>query len=491
VRPSEHWSVADILDFESLLALDDKLDAETLAARDRSLFEKFPAEQREAAARDRRRMFHLWLDARRREADGNLPGRHFAAAWHLLLALAALGGIAVGLSAATGLLQYRGDEPVNVALFLGWTVGFQFVLLALGLLALVSARIPGFSEGFHPLQRVVAWAITAIAGSVRRLPGEQRRSLQTAAAQLARHREIYGSVAMWPAAITLQVFGVCFNIGVLTALLAHVAFTDVAFGWQSTLRTSPAEAFEIVRIIALPWSGWLPHPHPSLEEIVGSRFSYSEGVRPLSRAALAAWWPFLCYAGLFYGLLLRSTLLLASMLGLQRAVRSVAFDDHRANALRRRLTGPLVHAGTASGPAASGAAPDLPKIALRENCVVLLAHELRIPESEARASVERLIGWRVTAVREARIDHPSANLALFAELAGFDSAVVVVQAHRPPIAAIASFFGKIMAAAPGIEIVILLAGAAGASPESAEIENWRRFSAINGLHIGIEIWRDQ
>jgi hypothetical protein len=491
VRPAEHWSVADILDFESLLALDERSDAQTLAARDRSMFEKLPAEPCDIAVHDRRGMFHLWLDARRKDGAGNLPGRHFEAAWHLLLALAALSGIAVGLSVATGLLHYRGDEPVNVAVFLGWTVGIQFVLLAFALLAWASGRIAALSETLHPLQRLVGWAITAVAAGLRRLPGEQRKSLQAAAAQLARHRELYGSLAMWPAAITLQVFGVCFNIGVLAALLAHVAFTDVAFGWQSTLRTSPAEAFEIVRIIAAPWSGWLPHPHPNLEEIVGSRFVYSDGIQPLSHAALAAWWPFLCYAVVFYGLLIRATLLLASMFCLRRALRSVAFDHHRANALHRRLTGPLVHAGTAPGPAVAGAPPQIQRIERRENCAVLLAHELRIPEGEARAAVERLIGWRVTAVRQARIDHPSANLALFAELAAFDSAVVVVQAHRPPIAAIASFFAKLLAAAPGIEVVILLTGSGGASPESAEIENWRRFSAIHGLHIGIEIWRDQ
>ena len=79
-------------------------------------------------------------------------------------------------------------------------------------------------------------------------------------------------------------------------------------GWQSTLRTSPAAVYKLVSWIAAPWS-FLPNAHPTSEEVLQSRFSYSEGMTALASPATTSWWPFLFYATFFYGLLVRVVLL--------------------------------------------------------------------------------------------------------------------------------------------------------------------------------------
>ena len=46
-----------------------------------------------------------------------------------------------------------------------------------------------------------------------------RRRIRAALATLSHHREIYGSLSTWPMLLVTQVFGVCFNLGVLVPLL--------------------------------------------------------------------------------------------------------------------------------------------------------------------------------------------------------------------------------------------------------------------------------
>jgi hypothetical protein len=113
------WKIADVIDFEWLVAADGELDQEALRSRDRTLSAQLLAPDPSQRTRGRREIFRAWLEARRSEISETLPGEYFLTAWQLLVVVSALTGAGLGLSVAAALLlAYTGDEPVNVGCFL-------------------------------------------------------------------------------------------------------------------------------------------------------------------------------------------------------------------------------------------------------------------------------------------------------------------------------------------------------------------------------------
>ena len=167
----------------------------------------------------------------------------------------------------------------------------------------------------------------------------------------------------------------------LIALLLPLG-RDVAFGWQSTLKTSPETVYQLVSSLAAPWS-FLPQPHPTREDVLQSRFSYSEGIHSLSLPAMTSWWPFLFYATIFYGLLVRICLLLWCAVSLRAALRAFSFNHAGHNALFRRLSGPVIQGHL-----------ETPKLEVPESftsvdhktsgsCLALIASELRFRKARS------------------------------------------------------------------------------------------------------------
>jgi len=497
VRRAESLTIADLLDFEYLLSSDASGDDAALRTRDRAIFEQSIApELAEATRSDRRFIFRRWLTARRSASGDTLPGAHFLAGWQTLLTLAALLGLALGVSLTAGLLHYRGDEPVNVAWFFAATVGVQWLLLLAALGWWLLRRTTGLLDDFRPLRAILSALLWALSAGLRRLPGEQRERFRAVLATISHRREIHGSLAAWPLLIITQLFGVCFNLGVLATLLLQVALSDVAFGWQSTLRTSPEEAFQIVSVVATPWAA-LPNPHPTFDQVVASRFAYSAGIQPLSQTAMASWWPFLCYAVALYGLLARLLLLVWSATSLRRALRAIAFDHHGCNALLRRLTGPVFQAqsGTAELQIPAHAESRPPHAA--GSSFVLVGEEIAIDADVLTQFLRANYGWPLGRTLTVQIDHPSGNAAALEEVAAATprpaSIVIGIPARRAPIKAIALFLQKVVAASGGAETLILLFGQREgdkfALVSDEDLAHWRNFNAIHGLHLGLEKWR--
>ncbi len=497
MRRAESWTIADILDFEYLLAADASADDLTVQARDRAIFAQSIAPQLDAATSgDRRLIFRRWLTARREREGHSLPGAHFTAGWQTLLTLAALAGLVLGVSITAGLLHYRGDEPVNVAWFFAATVGVQWLLLLAALAWWLLRRTTGVLDDFRPLRAVLAALLWALSAGLRRLPGEQRDRFRAALSTIDHRREIYGSLATWPLLVITQLFGVCFNVGVLATLLLQVALSDVAFGWQSTLHTSPEEAFQIVSAIATPWSA-LPNPHPTFDQVVASRFAYSAGIQPLSQTAMASWWPFLCYAVAAYGLLVRTLLLVWSAMSLRHALRAIAFDHQGCNALLRRLTGPVFQAQPETAELQVPAASEIRSARATGSSFALLAEGLTIGPEALAGALRAHFGWQLGKTLTVQVDHPSGNAAALEELAAaaprLASIVVIIPARRAPIKAIALFLQKVVAASGGKETLVLLFGQREgdgfALVSDEEFAHWRNFNAIHGLHLGLEKWR--
>jgi hypothetical protein len=495
VRRAASWTIADILDFESLVAT--KAEGASDGDRQRLAPSIEPLLTGDPHV-DRRMVFKQWLDVRRSEGDTTHLGEYFTAGWQSLLTLAVLVGLAFGVSLSAGLLHYRGDEPVNVAWFFAWTVGAQLVLLALLFFVWLLRRTTHLFTDWHPLQWLLGLLLWGLSTGLRQLPGERRAAVHATISRLRRQGEIYRAVTVWPMLIVTQLFGVCFNIGVLGTLLLHVTLSDVAFGWQSTLRTSATDAHRIASAVATPWF-FAPNAAPSLDQVIASRFAYSEGIRPLSPAAMASWWPWLCYAVLVYGLLVRLVLLSWASLRLREALRGVAFNHPAANTLYRQLTGPSIRSQSETAHLQIPTLTETPAPRQRSgSALTLIADDLKIDETELAKMLEARYGWTLRSAHAVQIDHPSGNAETLAQVrsaAGeVASVVVVIRARRSPIKAIALFLQTIAAAAGGgPEVLVLLLGrreeTGFAEVGDEEFEHWRKFNAIHGLHLGMETWK--
>jgi hypothetical protein len=192
------------------------------------------------------------------------------------------------------------------------------------------------------------------------LSAQHRNAARTIAGLLKENKSIYGTVFHWPFFIVAQVFGIGFNVGILSATFLNILGSDLAFGWQSTVRLSTEAVYHMVKFFATPWRGFVP-PHlayPTLDQIEGSRIVLKEGIYRLATTDLTAWWPFLCLSVLFYGLLPRIILLIAGYALQYRALNRIGFH-HRAcdQLIRRMLTPTVTTSGLSQGRSISHQSP--------------------------------------------------------------------------------------------------------------------------------------
>lgn len=482
-RPAA-WTIADLIDFEYLLSEQAGIDSASEA----------PVRQALAAdpTLDRRTFFHLWL-AEQRKRTTTLPGRQFTAGWHTLLTLGAFAGLLLGFGVAGAHLTYHSAEPINLPKFLLWTIGLQWlVLLLAGAFWLLRRSLPDLRD-FYPLQAVL-WGLDTL---LRRLPGQQRDHLRAALASLRHKREIYGSLAVWPLVIVTQVFAVTFNLGVLCTTLLLVQVQDLRFGWQTTPQVTTASAPHLVAAVSAPWS-WAPFARPTDEQITATQFAPGQPLSEIQTAAARAWWPFVIYSVLCYGLTVRAALLIYGALQLRRQLRAVAFDHAEANALRRRLLGPVIR------PDAAGPQLEIPRdpagtphAAPAGPTLALVASDAEVSEPELAQYLAARFRWQLGAMRAAEIDRPGGNAELIAELErqpeAWASIVIVSRARRSPIRAIALFLQRLTAAASRqTEVIVLLigrrTGSTFAPVDDEDFTHWKNFNAIHGLHLGLEKW---
>src|SRR5689334_13963712 len=142
--------LADLIDLEAQLGRDRVADPGALDARDRALI----ARERLPSGVGRSAILERWLSALRDSEPGNLhPGSTVAGTLRAVRWGAAIFGLALGWGAATALLRYTGQEPVNVWDFLLVFVGLQILLFVLLLgsfflpVPALGAPLAGFFRG--------------------------------------------------------------------------------------------------------------------------------------------------------------------------------------------------------------------------------------------------------------------------------------------------------------------------------------------------------
>lgn len=288
-----------------------------------------------------------WLE-RRRQTERNsadmekiLPGDAFTGIYKLLLFFLVITGAVTGTGLAFSFLLYKGPEPepVNVSGYIGVLVLAQIILIFILMTASGLRRLN--LSIIQPLHLIFSGFLAKMFLMIKeKLPAAHRNNMQMITALIKGKRKIYGSVFYWPIFIMAQVLGIGFNLGVLSGTMIRVLGSDLAFGWESTVQWSSQAVYNIVRTMAVPWSWFVPSPiaHPTLDQIEGSRIILKDGIYGLATPDLVSWWPFLCLAVLFYGLLPRIILFAGGGIAQNKALQGLSFNHVSCDRLIRRMT---------------------------------------------------------------------------------------------------------------------------------------------------------
>ncbi len=369
----------DIIDLEYLINMDDALldSREALQARavkDREIYTHCSLKGQTGQT-----ILLTWLEFRRKEffrdpdkKEALLPGSVFSSVYTGLVYASIVSGAMAGICLVVSFLAYHGTRPVNVAVFLSIFVVLQ-VILVLSTLVLLGRRALG-TRNRKPRGRlsIIHTLLSSLVFNVLpRILKKTGRSffqkqwdalIKLSSLVQIKHRE-FQAIFFWPFFILTALFGFSFSLGALSGLFFRVIVSDMAFGWQSTLMTTSAGVHDMVSLMALPWSGFLPQDlaHPTLEQIRGSRIILKDGISVLATRDLASWWPFLCMSTLVYAVIPRGILVLAGILAQARVLGQFNFERPGFRQVIARMQspvldiddneGPKTRAGTDTGPA--------------------------------------------------------------------------------------------------------------------------------------------
>jgi hypothetical protein len=493
-------TLANLIDLEAQLARDRDADPGALAARDRALLAGEPAGADRPGP-----LLARWLDAlRERERGAFFPGRAVSRALGAVRALLAIAGLVLGWGAASAVMTYGGGHPVNVWDFLLAFVGVQVLLLAL-LLALFVLPLAAAGAPVAGLFRAaVGWAWASLAR--RHVDPGREAEWRALWHRLRSRRSLYHAVEPWLLLSLTQGFAVAFNVGALVAVLRLVVFTDVAFGWGTTLVDLDAGRFHaLARAIAWPWRALWPDAVPSEALVAATRYSRLEGAYLVAGAGRSArpelvggWWPFLVAALLAYGLLPRALLLALSRWKAARALAALPHGDAETRRLAARLAGPHVEtraplAEAPSAPALAGRSRERPPPPGTPAALVLWRDVPGGPALEGAAA--RALGRPIVAVHAAGgRGHEEAATDWAAVAGSADPVVVVAEAFEPPDRGVRRLLADLRRAlGPRRSVVVLLVGEGPGpgAPRSQDLRVWRdALEALEDPYVGVEPLRE-
>jgi hypothetical protein len=350
----------DIIDLDYLINMDDALesgaDIQSREIKDRKIYQHCNSRSPTLKI-----LLFSWLAFRKEEFFQDtakkgltlLPGRIFSSLYiWMIYAMVFSGGIA-GISIVYSFLAYHGTSPINVVVFIALFVVFQVMLILFNLILVVRRSIGSKNREnrFHNsiIHTLVSSLFFDVLPKILKKVSRTRfkKSLDTleyTSSLIRMKSREYKDLLFWPFFILTSVFAFSFSAGALGGTFFRVVVSDMAFGWQSTLMATSAKVHDLVSIMALPWSWFIPDSlaHPSLEQIQGSRIILKEGISVLATQDLISWWPFICLGILFYAVIPRGILIIAGVLAQRRALRNFSFDRPRFRQLIIRMQSPVL-----------------------------------------------------------------------------------------------------------------------------------------------------
>lgn len=511
------WRIRDLVDLEYFLHIDTHQGGDgnhlSFASTARDIYlANFQHLIDDGSAAFRRLLIRRWLDFRREEETATLPGSIYSEISRICLVTAAVMGLFAGIALAAPLLEYSGIRPLNVSVYMGVAVFSQMLLLLL-LVAVFFFRAASRSlVSSSILVKLLGRAFSAVAiraqkGARESLNGRKREALDAATGFLRGRRQVYGSLFFWPVFILMQVFAVCFNVGLLGATLVKLGGSDVAFGWQSTFQVSPRAVSHLVETIALPWRWIVPSSiaYPGLDAIKGSQIVLKDGILSRDTGDLVSWWPFLCFSVLFYGFLPRLVLLISGVFAKGHLLVRLRFDHGDCNRLVRAMTNPVF--STAGAPQAS--APVLAEASkstsgktgpahAKGDYVALVPEDISLGADGLEDIAARNLAIHVTERKIVDAADGSGSVLLDAlakmrEAPNFAGVLVLQEAWQPPIQESLNFLKHLRhRLGETADIVVGLIGKPGPDtlftvPREENVRIWKhRVDALGDPYLGVE-----
>lgn len=342
-------SLDQIIDLEYFLHQDTLQSPEELHQRDRTIALSLETSETEKPTSSQ--LLSGWVAARRDDEFAGKPvespGTIFKTSRSLASTFSGVKGLAAGIITGFAFFAYAGKTPINVLEFLIFFVFSQLLLVTLLFCSLLlrkllpTVSLPSSSYSlFYSLGKKLFRSLNKQWYS--QLPGDKRDAASQAFGIIHRNHQLYGPLFYWPLFAIIQIFGISFNIGLLSSSLLKIITSDLAFGWQSTLQFSSSALERLVHFLATPWSWLLQDATPTLEQIEGSRIILKDGIYHLSTADLVAWWPFLILCLVFYGLMMRLFFYLGARIMEDRTLSTQQFTAPPCLALVRRMRTPIV-----------------------------------------------------------------------------------------------------------------------------------------------------
>ncbi|MCB9871191.1 MAG: DUF2868 domain-containing protein [Planctomycetes bacterium] len=441
----------ELIDLEVQLLHDeqqaDGREAAGIVRRDRSIGHRIATElqvpENEASARlaRSRPLRHAvcghWLSHLPAAIRDKLPGRRIEHGYRVVGWLLVGVFTMVGIGTATTALSSRGNEPVNVLVFLVVFCALQMALLALLPALLLYHKLRGGGSLSWLQGLVVRLGRARWVDRLSRSTGVAATELPGLLDGMRAKQAIYGRVQQWLLFTLVQRMAVAFNCAALLTSLYMVTFHDLAFCWSTTLDLQATELHRGLSLLGLPWSFLDTCAPPSLSAIEVSRFVPAKGGYVHDHVKLAetelaqlrrTWWPFLVTALTTWGLLPR---LLALGLGAWRtgaASRAIPLRHMAVQHLFERLFPPAAGWQGPSPDAVRGDAPADQRVApapLRTEpalrCAVVCWGSLSSAASRAAEHVSRRFGLPVSEALPAGL----------ADLAGDQETLSRLQRSRP------------------------------------------------------------
>lgn len=322
-----------LLDLATQLHRDELAPLERLRRRDREIGQSLGLDRGEEAISIPERAGRLtrWLaeipDAPARGEEG--------LRWVGLIAVGI--GLLLGYGAAMGLFYYDGSTPVNVVRILAVFVALQAVTLVLFGVAAMPGRFPG---GAWLRDLSPARLATLVS---RWLPGETRDAVEQILGRGQSHQRVYHAVQKWQLLTWSQSMALAFNLAAVCGALQLIVFSDLGFGWSTTLQAEADDMHNLTSALAVPWQAAWADAVPLAGLVEATQTYRAENFELGVKAGDSAkWWPFLVMAMLVYGVLPRFVTLIFTRRRLTKAVVKAMATTPGADRVLDRMTAAVV-----------------------------------------------------------------------------------------------------------------------------------------------------
>ena len=421
-----------------------------------------------------------WRHAGKSVANADGEGQKVVRVRGLVNLVVVLFGLISGLGVVVAVFQYDGSHPINVVTLIAVFVILQTLLISMSLLML----LPGGNITGRVLETINPGAM--LSGVLRRrLPGYAKSGgffsgIEMGTGSFTRAHQ---SLLRWQLFSWSQLLGCAFNTGALLGAVLLIVFTDLAFGWSSTLMLESAEFQKFVYAVAIPWSGSWPDALPSQLLIEQSRY-YRLDAGPAANFVaqnLTAWWPFVIACILTYGLLPRVALWCISRFYLRRALVIFLTDNPQVIALLDRMRTPEVALASPVHGSAEALMDEIPHkkpdVLTGEVPLIIWSDSVDIAQWVKQYGVEVGDTYRAGGLCSIAEDQSAINSIGNTHQ---DTVIIAVKSWEPPLNDLLDFVSLLrQECGPKTQIILLLSAPDLSAVETQQLRIWRH--ALNRL----------